>query len=309
MSGRSRDKLLLLALEPSYGASVTPDASNYIRAISPQITFEGETVEDEVEQGFEGLVEQIPVGEHVTLTFGTHWFGSGTKGVAPVLRNLFLCSRFAEVVETDARVRYVLAADQGGSAAASFWVGKNRHTITGIRGRPELVVENRVWRLNWTCKGTYAAPTHDVAPKPSITQAPWLNYQPTGPGRTSNAILHGQAIKPYSWSVNTGNEPVYDESLVDSQILFNGREPTGSITCEALPLDTINYFERASNRQHGEMSIQQGQAAGNICKLVAPRVQIGKPTYSNLDNGNIGYDIATRLLVNNGNDEYEFIFE
>jgi hypothetical protein len=136
-----------------------------------------------------------------------------------------------------------------------------------------------------------------------------LGFEPTGAGRTSNAVLHGHAIKPYQFSANSGNEALFDESLTSEEILFNSREATGSVTIESPSLQEIDYFTRASQRNHGNQTIQQGQTPGNICKFEAPRVQIAKPSYTALDNGNIGLEISTKYLPVNGQDEYEFIFE
>lgn len=309
MAMRWREKLILLAPEPGYNQAVTPDASHYQRAMDFSISFEEEGVQDEVEQGYEGLVEEIPTGEHVSVSYKTHLFGSGTAGTPPPYSAALLSCRLAEIVEANTRVRYVIASDDGASCAALLRIGKNLHTITGMRGQVDWVMEKGIPMLQWQFKGTFNEPTHQNAAPPTVDNAPWLNFQPTGPGRSSDCELHGQAVRPYSVTMSTGNEPVYDESLVDSQIIFNERSPSGKVQIEAPTLDEINYFARASNREHGNFTIQHGQTAGNIAKLVCPNVQIKKPTYTSLDTGNVGYDIDFMPLPVNGNDEYELVFE
>lgn len=306
---RWREKILLLAAEPTYLGAVALDASHYQRAMDLSIAFEQETIADEVEKGFEGAVEDIPTGEHVTLSYKTHVFGSGAAGTPPPFADALLACRLAEVVEAGTRVRYVLAAGDGGSAAASFRLGNNLHSIAGMRGMVELVMEKGLPKFQWSFKGTWAPPTHDVSALPVVDEAPWLNFQPTGPGRTSGCTLHGYAVRAYSLTAGTGNEPIYDESLTDSQIVFDSRDAKGKIQIETPTLDQINYYTRASQRQHGPLVIQHGQTAGNIVKFASPRVQVSKPQYTKLDNGNVGSDIDLKFLPDAGNDEFELIFE
>ncbi|GAB3021729.1 hypothetical protein [Bowmanella dokdonensis] len=305
---RWREKLILLAAEPTYLGAVTLDASHYQRAMDFQITFEEEAIQDEVEQGYEGAVEDIPTGEHVTLGYKTHFFASGVAGTAPPYADALLACRLAEVVDAGVSVSYVLAADDGGSAAAHVRIGKNLHAIAGMRGKVDIVMEKGIPMLQWQFKGTWAAPTHQVSALPAVDNAPWLLFKPTGPGRTSNCSLHGQAVRPYSLSLSTGNEPLYDESLVDSQIVFSDRNASGKIQIEAPTLDQINFFSRASNRQHGPLTIQHGQTAGETATINCLNVQIKKPQYVKLDNGNVGHDIDLKLLPDAGNDEIELVF-
>lgn len=309
MGMRFREKLILLKLEPTYNAPVSVVAADYIRAMDLSITPEEETVQDDVEQGFEGNSEEIPYGEHVSLSFKVHLFGSGTAGTPPPFAAALLSCRFSEIVVANTSVRYVIAGDEGASCAVSMRMGKNLHAITGMRGQVDLVFERGMPMLQFQFKGTFTAPTHTASTPPSVNNAPWLGFQPTGPGRSSDCELHGHSVRAYSLTLATGNEPIYDESLTDSQIVFNSRAPSGQIQIEAPLLNQINYFARASNRQHGNLTIQHGQTAGNIFRLLCPNVQVKKPSYTALDNGNIGYDIDLLPLPVNGNDEYEFIFE
>lgn len=306
---RWKEKLLLLASEPTYLAAVTLNASHYVRAMDLTLVFENETVTDEAEKGFEGADEDILTGEHVTLSYKTHLFGSGTAGAAPPFAPGLLACRLSEVIDAGVSVKYVIAAGQGLSAAAKFRIGNNAHSVAGMRGKVDIVFEKGLPMLQWQFKGTWAPPTHDVSAFPTVDNAPWLGFVPTGPGRTSDVQLHGQAVRPYSLSGTSGNDPIYDESLVDAQIVFDSRDASGKIQIEAPTLNVINYFTRASNRQHGNLTIQHGQIAGNIVKWAAPKVQVKKPVYTKLDNGNVGYDIDLKLLPDAGNDEYEFTFE
>ena len=303
------EKYILLASEPTYLGAVALDATHYQRTIDGTITFEEETLTDEVEKGYEGGDEDIPFGEHVTLSYKTHLFGSGTLGTPPPFAPALLACRLAEVVDPGVNVRYVIAQDQGLSAFAHLRIGTNLHRIAGMRGKVDFVFEKGIPMLQWQFKGTWEAPTHDASAFPTLDNAPWLKFQPTGPGRTGGTTLHGHKIRPYSLTGSSGNEPIYDESLEDAQIVFNDRDASGKIQFEAPSLDEINFFERASNRQHGPLHIQHGQTAGNIFKLNAPNVQLKKPQYTKLDSGNVGFDIDIKYLPLNGNDEYEFVFE
>lgn len=305
---RWNEKILLLGAESSYGAGLALDASHYQRVMDMTITPEGEELTDEVERGYEGAFETIPHGEHVSIAYKTHLFGSGTPGLAPPYSDALLACRLSEVVVPDTSVSYVLASDEGGSAAASLRIGNNLHSIVGMRGMVELVFEKGVPKLSWQFKGLWSAPTHTAAAMPSVNNAPWLNFVPTGPGRTSAASLHGIDVRPYSLSINPGNEPIYDESLIDAQIIYGSRSASGKIQIEAPSLDEINYFTRASNRQHGALSITHGANAGNIVSATCPRVQIKKPAYTKLDNGNVGYDIDLVPLPDTGNDEFSLIY-
>ncbi len=307
---RFRDRLLLVGVESTYGAgpATTLDASNYIRITEPSIAFENENITDESVRFGEGAYEDIPFGEHVTFTTRVHLFGSGTAGTAPPFGPLLRASRFTETVDAGVSVAYTLASDFGSSLAMEFRIGNNLHAINGARGGVSLILEKGIPMLEFTFKGLWAEPTHTADSLPSVNNAPWLGFVPTGPGRTSAVTLHGQAVRPYSLSLNPGNEAVYDQSLVDETIIYSDRDGSGKIQIEAPTLDVINFFARHSNRQHGILAVTHGAVAGNICTINCPRVQVLKPSYTNLDNNNVGYDIDLKLLPDAGNDEISLLF-
>lgn len=305
---RFDDRVILLGEEAAYGAGVSLSAANYQRVFDLNITPEGEEITDEAERGYEGAHEDIPHGEHVSVSYKTHLFGSGTAGTPPPFAAALLACRLAEVVDPGVSVTYVLASDMGGSAAANIRIGNNLHEIVGMRGMVEIVFEKGVPKLSWQFKGLWQEPTHTAAAMPVVDNAPWLHFVPTGPGRTTNASLHGQSVKPYSLSLNPGNEPIYDESLTSAEILFAGRDGSGKIQIEAPTLDVINFFERSSKRTHGSLSISHGPA-GSRATLACPHVQVKKPVYTKLDNGNVGYDMDFKLLPLLGNDEFSLMFD
>ncbi|GEA12681.1 hypothetical protein [Alteromonas sp. KUL49] len=305
---RFNEKVILLAEEATYGTGASLSSANYQRVFDLNITPEGEEITDEAERGYEGAFESIPHGEHVSISYKTHLFGSGTAGTPPPFASALLACRLAEVIDPGVSVTYVLASDMGGSAAATVRIGNNLHEIAGMRGMVEIVFEKGVPKLSWQFKGLWQAPSHTAAAMPAVDNSPWLNFVPTGPGRTTNASLHGQSVKPFSLSLNPGNEPVYDESLTTAEILFSGRNGSGKGQIEAPTLDVINFFERASDRSHGPLSISHGPV-GSRATVACPNVQIKKPVYTKLDSGNVGYDIDFVLLPNAGNDEFSLMFD
>ncbi|PRO74937.1 hypothetical protein C6Y40_03850 [Alteromonas alba] len=310
MAMRWREKLILAGVESTYGAgpAAALDASNYIRLTEPSIAFESENITDESVRFGEGAYEDIPFGEHITLTFRVHLFGSGTEGVAPPYSALLRASRMTETVDAGVSVAYTLASDFGSSLAMEFRIGNNLHAINGARGAFTIIFEKGIPMLEFTFKGLWAVPTHTIDSLPAVNNAPWLGFVPTGPGRTSAVTLYGETVRPYSLNLNPGNEAVYDQSLVDETIIYSDRDGSGQIQIEAPTLDTINFFARHSNRQHGPLAITHGATAGNICTISCPRVQVQKPSYTNLDNNNVGYDIDLKLLPDAGNDEISLLF-
>ena len=110
-------------------------------------------------------------------------------------------------------------------------------------------------------------------------------------------------------SLNIGNETVYRELIgCTKEVMITNRAAAGEATVEAPLLSAKDYFAAASTETTGKITMLHGTTAGNQVSLVAPKVDITNPAYSDQD----GIQMLTVPFVaipsDAGNDEVVLTF-
>lgn len=93
----ARKKLILGAVETTYGTAVATGASDAVLVHEPSLTpVTGGTVSRDLVRAFYGASDEIPINTHQQLEFGVEIAGSGTPGTAPPWGRLLRGCGFAE---------------------------------------------------------------------------------------------------------------------------------------------------------------------------------------------------------------------
>ncbi|MBL4832650.1 MAG: hypothetical protein JKY26_01640 [Pseudomonas sp.] len=302
-----RQKTLLAKIEATYGVDSTPGAANAMLVKDVELTaMEAESIDRDLVKPFLGASETITSGAHVSLSFKIEHQGSGTAGTPPAYKDLLRACGLAEIISVGVSVEYLPISDSAESASLYFYMSDNLHKLIGARGNVKSSFEKGIPYLEFSFIGLWADPAKIVAPTPD-----WSAFQkptPTGKGVTSGFSLLGYAAKPYSLSVDLGQDAKYIETLTTETIDLNDRKSSGSVSIEAPNLDVHNFFLDAKNDVVGSLAIQHGQVAGLICKIDCPKVQIGAPKYGD-NEGTTSLEMDLVLIPTAaGDDELKFTF-
>lgn len=256
-------------------------------------------------------------GMVITITGGT---GSGSKGI---ITDYVGSTKVATVQKSTAAFTpatsstYSIGANVGykpvsasfESATIYFNNDGVLHKATGCRGTFNLNCEvGAIPVISFTMTGIYNAPTDTAAPAVTYSdQATPLLFKADNTLAVNVLGYSDSCLQAINFDV--ANEIVYRELVgCTKSVLITNREPAGEVTIEAPTIATKDYFTIANNDTTGLLCLQHGTTAGNIVTMVASTVDIGNPSYSDLD----GIQMLTLPYVaiptSAGNDEVVLTF-
>jgi len=311
----TRKRVLLIKEEATYGtdASPTPE-SNSLDVKNLRITASGEVIDrDLVRASISPLAPKM--GKRWwDISFECELKGSGTKGTAGKLGDLFEACGFAETVKAGSSVVYKPASSSFKSVTIYAYdipdSGTNalQRKLTGVRGNLRLVAEaGQICRLEFTGKGLYNDPS-------DVTIPTGMSYEETLPPivESSTFTLNNVELIAQQIILETGLSLVDEDDLNSAAglkgFLIGARKPVGSFNPEAVLAATYDFWSDWVAATSRELSIVVGSAAGNKCTITAPALTIDNLTDGDR-NGLLTSDIPFRLAGDNGNDELELKFE
>ena len=305
MSRRARNKVIVAAVEATYGVDANPNGANAILASSIQITpLEGETVTRENPRPFLGGYEQIHVGTHVKLEFDVELTGAGAAGTIPGYGVLLRGCGFAQTQNAGTSVVFDPVTDNHESLTIYMYLDGQLHVLQGARGDWGIRANSKqIPYLHFAFMGLWVAPNSAAAPTPNFSafQAPI----PVNNDNTPTFVLHGFAARMQSLEI-TGNQNAAHRDLVGlEEIVINDRQVGGSVTIENPPLATQNFLTAAQANQVGSLQFIHGISAGQIVEITAPRAQILQPNYSEDDQFNMLQMGLSLVPTDTGNDEIQ----
>ena len=261
--------------------------------------------------------DNIYNGMVISITSGT---GSGSKGIITAYNGT---SKVATVQKStaaftpDATSAYSIAANVGykpvstafESATVYVYVGGDvLHPVTGVRGTFSLsTTVNEIPTISFELTGIYNAPT--TTSSPAVTYTNQAVPQIFKADNTSAFSLLDYSGCLQAMSLNIGNETIYRELIgCTKEVLITNRAAAGEATVEAPLLSAKDYFAAASTETTGKITMLHGTTAGNQVSLLAPKVDITNPAYSDQD----GIQMLTVPFVaipsDAGNDEVVLTF-
>jgi hypothetical protein len=310
MALRTSQTLLLAKAESSFATDPTPTGSaNYVLVRNVEITpIVADQVERTVVRGYMGNYDQLLANVHVEVSFSCELVGSGAAGTAPKFSNLLLSCGTALTTASGTSDTYAPISASFPSSTLWFYIDGQRHKITGARGSFAINAEvSAIPSLDFTFQGIYNAPDASANPTPttSLQSTPVIFNK----DNTTGFQLHSYAGALQSVSFDVANNLVYTERVGGTKgTEITNRAPSGSVTIEAPPLGTKNYFTIANTTATGNLVFQHGQTAGNRVTLTLGQVDLQGPTYSDADGVSMLNIDYTAIPTAAGNDEFSLKF-
>ena len=260
--------------------------------------------------------DDIYNGMIITITGGT---GSGGVGV---ITDYVGSTKVATVQKSTATFTpgasstYSIAANVGykpvsasfDSASIYFNNDGVLHVITGARGTFVLNAEvGEIPTIEFTMLGIYNAPTDTAAPATTYTnQATPLIFKA---GNTTAFSILGYSGCLMSLEFDMANETIYRELVgCDKSVIITNRAVEGTCMIEAPTIAQKDFFTIANEDTTGILTMLHGTTAGNRVTLLAPKVDIGNPSYEDSDGIQMLSLPFAAIPTSAGNDEVSLTF-
>lgn len=182
------------------------------------------------------------------------------------------------------------------------------HKITGARGTFTLnTTVGQIPTIDFQMTGIYNAPTDTAAPTTTYSnQATPVIFKA---GNTSAFSILSYSACLQSVSLNLANETVYRELVgCTKEVLITNRAPAGECMIEAPTIAQKDFFTIANDDTTGTLTLLHGTTAGNRVTLVAPKVDITNPSYSDQDGIQMLNIPYVAIPTTAGNDEIKLTF-
>jgi len=234
---------------------------------------------------------------------------NGTTKVATIAKAWALASDATSQYSIGANVLYTPNSNFGTgvantSATIYFNVDGVRHVLLGARGSfaPDLSAK-QLPVIKWSFTGLLG--TVSDAALPSVDFTGWQVPVAVSTANTTDLNLlgfNGAVLQTLNFDI--ANQVVYRQLVGGESVLITDRKPTGNISIEATTVATKDWWALAKNATTGPFCVKHGQAAGNIVAVVAPKVQLMQPKYSDSD-GVAMFDAQLAFIPSgaSGNDE------
>lgn len=300
---RKYRKLAILAkIEATYGTdSVPTGAADAILATDVTLTpLAGEDVSRDLLLPTLGHQGVELTANHVQLEFAVECSGAGAAGDVPGYGALLRACGLSETVTASVSAAYQPVSEGEESVSVYFNQDGVRHVALGCRGSFQLEFAPRqIPRFRFSLWGLLGTVTDDALPAATLSgfQAP----VPVSKAATSLSLFGASRIAE-SLSVDLGVEIVPRFLIGDERMVLTDRQVTGTLVLEAKAMAEVNWFDHATTKTTGALSLIHGTAAGHIVELAAPKIQIGRPTQGQSD-GIVNYSVPLMFLADTGDDE------
>lgn len=208
-----------------------------------------------------------------------------------------------------ANVGYKPVSSSFESATLYAYVGGELlHKITGVRGTFGLnCTVNEIPVISFEMTGIYNAPTATSVPAVTYTNQAIPEIWKAGNTAAVEVLDYNACVQ--SLSFNMANETVYRELVqCTKEVLITNRAPAGEAVIEVPALGTKDYFAAAITESTGKLTMAHGTAAGKYVGLVAPKIDITNPSYSDQDGIQMLQIPYTAIPTDAGNDEVVLTF-
>jgi hypothetical protein len=303
-----RNRLLLAVIESVYGTAPTMDGEDALLISEIDVTpIEVELKDRELITGVFGNTEKVISGRMSRATFSVELAGSGTAGTAPKYDPILRACGFDETISTGVSVTYLPVSTSHESVALTFYADGTKHVLRGCRGTFGLEMSaGEIPKINFDLMGLYTAAAAEA--NPSATFTAQAKPVAVNSENTTPVSVHGYAACLESLSLDLANEVVFRQLAGCTQkVEITDRKPSGELSIEAPALASKDYFAALSSQATGVLSVKHGQAAGNICTLSMPAINIGGVSYAD-SQGVLMLNMPYMPNPDEGNDEISFVF-
>ena len=298
--------IILAKVETTKGTDALPTGAANAILVS-DVTFtplEGDEVERNNIRPYFGDGGSTMVTQYAKLSFSVEAAGVETPGELPGYDALLRASATSVTVTADTDVRFAPVTEALESVTIYIAVGRNLQKMTAAMINTKLAGDAKTiakWQFEVT--GTYQAATD--APLPAATYAQFQD--PYGVNKANTTLsLHGTAVAASAFSFDFGNTVIKRDLINVDTVEITGRKSTGSVTFDNTRVSDKNWVELARQSTRGALAFKHGPGASNVIELIAPNVQLGKPTFGESD-GVQQITVPLRYVPLLGNDEWEIV--
>ncbi|WP_299370424.1 phage tail tube protein [uncultured Tateyamaria sp.] len=303
-----RKKVLVAALEDTYGVDAGPGAGNALHCINVGIRpMEGQDVDRGHDTPWLGASGTIPADLHMVMTFTVELVGSGVAGTAPqfapVLRSLGL----AETITANTSVQYNPISGGFDSATYHLNIDGILFALVGARGDANVVVNaSGIPMLECTVTGLWTKPTDQVAVTPNLSglQKPQVASKANTPTFTINGTPHEMR----SFTLAMGNEVEGRFLVGKDEIVIVDRSDSVTTQIEADALSTLDPFALARDQETVALALNHGTADGRRVAFAVPAAQVMRPGAPTEAQGIMEWPLNLRPLPVTGNDQWTLTF-
>jgi hypothetical protein len=298
-----KKKAVLLKPETVYGTDSGPTGvANALLVSDLEITpMEGQSISRNLERPHLGAEPELQTGTYVTARFKIEIAGSGTAGTEPAYGPVLRACRLEQRITEDVRVDYLPHSADPESCTIYVNVDGTLHKLLGARGSVSGELGPLgIPRFAFAMTGLFVPVAAGALP--SIVTTGFKDPLPLSKTNTPTITLHGFACAMTKFTFDLKNTVKYRAVSSQEYIAVPDRAPDGSITIEAPPIGTKDFFAIVAAGTLGALHIVHGIDDGHIVELSAPAVQIGRASYGNEDNV-VTLTLPLKFIPVAGNDE------
>ncbi|WP_434352990.1 hypothetical protein VH441_07270 [Psychrobacter sp. HD31] len=290
LTRKFKKKLLLWGM-----GDLAPTALSAVETKDVEISFEGETVEQEKDGETWGANKKHRTTDKVKITGKIAFASSGTAGTAPAYRELFLMAGHSETVEAD-KVTYTPETTESNHGTVAFLLDGQFHL--GKQAQAEIKLSANSGELGyWEFEISIVGGTVPIE-KPTGLNTLVEGYKTPKAINFANTPVFKLGAKDYAmktFSHTTGNE-VKSSDLVNHQSTrISDRKPVLAISVGAPALSEINLYQKSWDGEEMPLVLEHGTTAGQKIKLAYPAVALDIPKATDID-GALGYEIECSAM-------------
>nr|VFK58189.1 MAG: hypothetical protein BECKUNK1418G_GA0071005_100237 [Candidatus Kentron sp. UNK]VFK68301.1 MAG: hypothetical protein BECKUNK1418H_GA0071006_100137 [Candidatus Kentron sp. UNK] len=304
MGNKAKKKILLAKVETTYGTDPTPDGGNNAILIS-DVTIspmEGETKKRKLVNGRLGNELALHVGTHIKLEFDVEVAGSGAAGTAPAYGPLLHGCALVETVTPSEKVEYEPVSDDEKSVTLYFYLDGALHKVIGARGTMGIKIKaDEIPYFHFVFTGLWVDPAAETNPTGDFTA-----FQDPLPVTNSDTTftMGGASAKLYEFECKQENVVKYLHRVGLESVEITNHTPNASVTIDAPPLGTKNWFTDTKGNNAGALQLVHGKIAGNIVQFDFPKAQPMKPAYGEQD-GFVTIKMDLNIIPESGDDDFK----
>lgn len=302
LSRKFKKKLLLWGV-----GDLLPNQLKAVETKDVDISFEGDTVEQEKDGERWGANKKHRTTDKVKITGKVAFASSGTAGTAPAYRDLFLMAGHSETVAVDS-VTYTPETTNEGFGTVAFLLDGQFHM--GKSAQAEIKLSANSGELGyWEFEISMVGGTIPIA-KPVDLVTLIDGYQTPKAVNFANTPVFKLGSKDYAmktFSHTTGNEVTSLDMVNHQSSMISDRKPMVSIAVGAPQLSEINLYQKAWDGDEMPLIMEHGTVVGHKIQLNYPAVAIDIPKATDMD-GALGYEIECSVMQSASNPPYTIVF-
>ena len=302
LSRKFKKKLLLWGV-----GDLLPNQLKAVETKDVDISFEGDTVEQEKDGENWGANKKHRTTDKVKITGKVAFASSGTAGTAPAYRDLFLMAGHSETVAAT-NVTYTPETTGTSFGTVAFLLDGQFHI--GKKAQAEIKLSANSGELGyWEFEISMVGGTIPIV-KPVDLVTLIDGYKTPKAVNFANTPVFKLGAKDYAmktFSHTTGNEVVSLDMVNHQSSMISDRKPMVSIAVGAPQLSEINLYQKAWDGDEMPLVIEHGTVAGHKIKLNYPAVAIDIPKATDMD-GALGYEIECSVMQSASNPPYTITF-